>query len=188
MTGTLAIGCGSEVAPATAEDAGGVDTGSLADTSTVADSTGDTAVVDGGCNALANTAPVVSVVAVPSAPPTLTGGTIVPGTYQSTKVEAFTGSGGSSGPTGKTFQETVLMGATRVDVVVAEGTVGAGSKEAFRGTFSYVTGGDNLALAPLCGFKDGVTEKYAAETTASGGNVLRILLPSNTVLTLTRVP
>jgi len=70
------------------------------------------------CNALVNSATVVTPTVGVGAAPALTGGTITPGTYVETKVELFGADGGVPPPE----QSTIALAAATFDEVVKVGT------------------------------------------------------------------
>jgi hypothetical protein len=107
------------------------------------------------CAALPNVATEVPLIAVPSAPPAAGGGPIANGTYVATTATLFTGSGGTSGPTGKHVQMTVLIdgahATTVFDAVTREATI--------------TRDGTNLHADSICPSKDTDDTAYTATPT-----------------------
>jgi hypothetical protein len=103
---------------------------------------------DGGCNSLTNTAPPVNVISVPSAMPQAVGGSVVDGTYWKTASVVYTGSGGASGPTGKTEQTVLVLACGRFDLVTRIVTVDGPNDFFYSGEFT--TAGAMCTFQPTC--------------------------------------
>ena len=105
-------------APPSAGDAGVA--APLPDAAVDVDAAGDAATADAGrpqCNALANVAEDVSIVASPTAPPPADGGVIADGVYVVRVATLHTGVGGAAGDTGKTVKMTVKVSGAQVESV-----------------------------------------------------------------------
>ncbi|MBI2395824.1 MAG: hypothetical protein HYV09_40035 [Deltaproteobacteria bacterium] len=146
---SLAMGC-SDDSPATVTDTGvGVtDTGSAIDTATAGDAAD-------ACAPITNVGTVITKTTVSSAPPTMTGGTIVDGTYVLTNITKYNGVVGSI-----THKETMLFsGGNGQNVDSADG---GPDKHTY---FKYTTSGSELTMTVACGGAGSLKIKYTATPT-----------------------
>lgn len=106
---------------------------------------------DAACVALANSGSVVTETYVAEQLPVPLGGAIAAGVYALTGAFVYTGVGGSSGPTGNQYQETVSFDGSAFADVAAAGIVDAGtlgSNALASGT--YTQSGTQLTLTTTC--------------------------------------
>ncbi|HVY40186.1 MAG TPA: hypothetical protein VHM31_19740, partial [Polyangia bacterium] len=103
------------------------------------------------CNTLVNGAPVVNKDHDPGAPPAMTGGTIVSGTYYLTKMVQYNGENGDTA-----HRETWVLSNGALQGVALDGS-------RFSGT--YATSGTNLILSVTCPATQTVTMPYTATAT-----------------------
>jgi hypothetical protein len=99
-------GGGSSGGADAGHDVAALEASSGADTGTAADVAEADTPSDGGCGVVTNGAAVVPEQNTATAPPTPQGGAIPDGTYFVTAATLYTGPGGATGPTGKTYQFT----------------------------------------------------------------------------------
>ena len=101
--------------------------------------------IPGTCNALVNDAPMIVGENIASLPPAPTGGTILDGVYERTRVISYTGAGGASGPATETDRAVVsLMGGVFQSVSDSNGS---GDR---RHVGTYTTTGTTLRLRETC--------------------------------------
>jgi hypothetical protein len=127
------------------------------------DTGGDSGPKDTGpppCTTLVNGGAWIDEILVAAAAPTLTGGTIEPGTYALTKYETYAPTG-TPGATGKTLKETVAMTATTMETVYAI-TSGPERRGASTYTFSSKT---SIYATDVCGSTDKYVFSYQATPT-----------------------
>lgn len=129
-----------------------------------------------GCNALANIGTVIPQTFVAQDGVTGDGGAIAPGTYVLTAAAVYTGIDGGTGPTGTTFQDTVLVedaGSAYERVVSIANDAGAdGSAVHQNGTF-VLNGGGSITLTQTCPPGSGPFTSYD-----SNGTKLHIYAPA----------
>jgi hypothetical protein len=137
---------------------------------------------DGGCNAIVNAAPILSISAVPLDPPSQSGGTLVFGTYYATQAVFYEGPDGGSGPSeAVSAQETLVLSPGFSNF--AQTTFGAdgGITSSGRGTQSFVVSGASLTLTGVCGLTGTVDASYTAVSGDAAPTTIQILLPRGTV-------
>jgi hypothetical protein len=114
------------------------------------------------CNMLANTAPVAQVTTSTDAPPTPTGGTIVPGTYYGTSFVVYVGDAGLP-PDSLGTESVTYQFASNGDVQVSENDA-RGDTTA---TATFATSGTSLTITDTCP-DDSSDEGTYSVTTGSG--------------------
>jgi hypothetical protein len=158
----LATACSSSTdAPATGTAADG---GASSDSGTVAvtDSgagTDSASAADSGtasCTAVTNVGTIVNKDHDPGAPPAMTGGAIVDGTYTLTKMVQYNGENGNT-----PHKETSVFAGGEGQIVGAKD--GTGAEE--RVFFTYTTSGNELTLTLGCGASGTVKLLYTATAT-----------------------
>jgi len=102
------------------------------------------------CNTIANAAAVVTDQEVAEGNPTMTGGTITPGTYWLTEVTDYTGLDGGSGPLAFFLQATAVFTGSTIESI--EG-YGSSSTQIVSTDYSYTytTSGTSLQTQFTCG-------------------------------------
>jgi hypothetical protein len=121
------------------------------------------------CNALVDSATEVQPVYVPTSPPTLSGASIVDGTYVLTANNIYTNTGGPSGPTSWTTRSAYSLQSGTLQV--ADWRSGVGE---VRSTSAYQVSGSQLLLTPICGW-NGVAYEPLRPYFGASGNELRML-------------
>lgn len=195
---------GGTTADATDEDAGAVDDASDEDVSVpddaadedggVPDDAGDETTADAGaCNSLTNGAPIVQVVAVMADPPTLGGGSPLPGTYFLTSAEAFVGDAGASGPSGTIMQTTMKLEATpslTANLATSSGDADGGLGTELRVTYDVTVDSVNhtVAFGQQCGPVVLPSAPYEVATGDGGTTEIKLLVGGSQLLTFTLQP
>lgn len=162
-----ALGCSSDpsgAADAAAVDASAPDAVAVApDASAVVPEGGldaatpDTGPADAGaCTALVNAGPQVSKTSHPEAPPAMTGGTIVDGTYFLTAMDKYNGKMGSN-----THQETWRFSGGKVEVASAQSDKPA----ALKASGTYTVSGNQVTLTITCPMTATFVSPYTATAT-----------------------
>jgi hypothetical protein len=139
----------------TAADTGSTDdTGVATDTGTASD-TGSAAETGDPCAPIANVGTTITKMTVATPPPTMTGGTIVDGTYALTAITKYNGVAGSV-----THKATLLLAGGKGQEV--DSADGAADKHTY---FTYTTSGSELTMTAACGGTGNLTLKYTATPT-----------------------
>jgi hypothetical protein len=137
---------------AAADSGSPTDTAVATDTAMAADTPADS---PASCTPIANVGTSVTKASVAGAPPAMTGGTIVPGTYVLTKFELYMSGTGTS-----VHKETMEFGAGTMSNVTSKD--GSADKPGF---FTYATAGDTITLTQTCGGSMSLPLKYTATAT-----------------------
>lgn len=106
---------GSDAGDASTQDGGGVDSSAI-DSGAIDSGVVDSSDAAVACNTLVNSAPVLPLSYVATAPPSPQGGPIMDGTYLLTAAAIYTGVGGQTGATGGSAQVTIKITGTTVQV------------------------------------------------------------------------
>lgn len=140
----------------------------------------DSGVVDSGaaCNTLANTTIAIERIAVPNQLPVALGGALQDGTYRITDFAAYTGAGGSSGPTGATVAAVISLNNGRIEQV---SKLNNNAEERSAGAFTV--SGNNLMVTLSCPASTPTTVGY----TATASQLALIFSSSNEVATYTKM-
>jgi uncharacterized repeat protein (TIGR02543 family) len=141
------------------------------------------------CNSLVNSGPVVDGVAIPADLPTnWQGGKIPDGTYYVTQLMHFTGTGGASGPTGETFQETAVFSGATGQIVYQSGTVDAGLDPEAHGTYAIKQGQtpSQIIFFWACGGQGSIVEDYTVSAPDGGAVTVTAHPMDDVVVVLTK--
>ena len=136
----------------------GCDSGSSSSSNTSADASGDTsaqASATPNCGAAPNLAPVLAPTTVSTPPPTMTGGTIVEGTYIETGYVYYNGETSSS-----SHKETLILSNGTMKNIGSEG----GSPDRILGG-TYTTSGNTLTFNITCPQPVTIQATYTATPT-----------------------
>lgn len=117
--------------------------------STAMDGSADGA-MSAACTPLSNDATVVGERYVDTILPTPLGGVVTAGTYFLTTANAYSGVGGTTGLTGRNFQETLVLDATSFSDVRALSDNEGGTGAPVDTNGSYATSLTTFALTPVC--------------------------------------
>ncbi len=117
----------------------------------------------GTCNTLEVDGAWMAMVRVASAPPAMTGGTLVEGTYELVDWKSYTGTGGPSGPGGLSLKQTVRFETGTFSHV----TEVLSPSQVQRGSSTYSTSAENVTFVSTCTTSFGGTSmmKYTASPT-----------------------
>ncbi len=102
------------------------------------------------CNTLANIGAVVSQMDVATAAVTGAGGVIATGTYVLTAAAVYTGAGGSAGPTGATFADTLVIADAGAYERVFSIVNGPAPDGTYRQNGSFTTDGASIEVTTTC--------------------------------------
>ncbi|MBL8620566.1 MAG: hypothetical protein JNK64_04655 [Myxococcales bacterium] len=132
------------------------------------------------CNQLAVAGAWVDDIQLPAAPPAMTGGALIDGTYQLTAWTTYTGGGGGSGPGPFSLRQTVRFDHgtfTQVTAVLAPA-------QEQRGAATYATADRTLSLVSTCSTTPGgsAVMEYTASVTE-----LRLLTTRGDLFVLTKL-
>jgi hypothetical protein len=109
-----------------------------------------------GCNALVNGAPSVSKVSNAGPPPTMTGGTLMDGTWFLTSMDRYNNSTGSS-----THRETWVFSGSNVQIATFKSTDGI--QKNYSATYS--TSGNQVTLSVTCPMTATLVSAFTASAT-----------------------
>jgi hypothetical protein len=131
-------------------------------------------VLDGGCNAIVLDGPIVAGTLSPLPPPTMTGGTIVDGTYVLWSITGYTGGDAGTPMPPHVAQETSIIAGSSIQTAFVFDTM------SLRGSGTIAATGSTLTIMLTCPPMMGWTSvQYTATTTDLGilvnGNTLAVL-------------
>jgi hypothetical protein len=174
----LATACGGLTAtpPAQNDDAASsVDSGGTMDSAGMVDAGGTTGDASdeeapSTCGNVTNAAPMIETTKQAADPPTLSGGTITPGTYFVSAVTTYTGIGGESGATGVFESDTLVLTSTTYAEALDIDEPDAGPPTRFAVGGMYSAADAMLTFDVQCPMMGTSGFPYSAE-----GNVLTVL-------------
>lgn len=145
---------------------GGADDAAADASAASADDAGDDGSANDGhlCVILANSGPSVRESRIASDAPQPTGGAIAPGTYELVAFNTYTGSGGPTGTTARTYAETLMFDGVDWEEVVQQTANGGNALNAqpMASSGTYSADGNTLTMTITCPTYAGATFTYSA--------------------------